>query len=669
MPSTYSPDLRIELIANGEQSGYWGTTTNVNLGTLIEEAITTTATVTLTSTKLWLTATNGAADEARCAAAVVSVNGTITADFTAYIPPAPKLYVIKNNSAYVMTLRNATAVNSSTSAGGATVVIPAGKTVIVRSDGTNCYSQFDYVPNALQISGALTVDSATTLSHDVTLGNRLSGTYTQTATTVTVTASSHGYVNGESVAFINASGLGQSGTYTITYINANSFSFTSAVSQATSGSCFVSNDFIAANGVFNPGVVIEGSSTIPTLRITQTGAGNAILVEDSTGPDNTPFVVNASGNVGIGTQTPTQLLDITSDGTAITQLSRYSTDTTSAASFIRKSRGTLASPTIVSSGDTAGFIAFQAYDGAAFQSVAQISSAVDGTPGAGDTPGRLVISTTPDGSATLVERVRVDNAGNVIIGSGEASATTTGNTLRAPNRTGTDVAGTNLTIQAGNGTGTGGSGYIALQTAVPGTTGSTADTMVDRLKLSNGVMVGKAFNMDYGVLPVEQFYALASDYAGTNVNTAQALFGVGVDLAANTTYAFEMVFTLFKTVGTTSHTVSLLHNIGSGTISAINYTVLGNFNANPTTAIAAPDTMQYIQTAGATIVTAATTTAGFNLRTVVSGILTIGTAGKWTPQYQLSAAPGGAYSTLAGGYVRIYPIGASGANVNTGGWA
>ncbi len=39
MPSTYSPDLRIELIANGEQSGTWGTTTNTNLGTLIEDAI------------------------------------------------------------------------------------------------------------------------------------------------------------------------------------------------------------------------------------------------------------------------------------------------------------------------------------------------------------------------------------------------------------------------------------------------------------------------------------------------------------------------------------------------------------------------------------------------------------------------------------------------------
>jgi hypothetical protein len=39
MASSYS-DLKIELIATGEQSGTWGTTTNTNLGTALSEAIT-----------------------------------------------------------------------------------------------------------------------------------------------------------------------------------------------------------------------------------------------------------------------------------------------------------------------------------------------------------------------------------------------------------------------------------------------------------------------------------------------------------------------------------------------------------------------------------------------------------------------------------------------------
>jgi hypothetical protein len=51
--------------------------------------------------------------------------------------------------------------------------------------------------------------------------------------------------------------------------------------------------------------VIEGSSSGDLVRITQTGSGNALVVEDSANPDSTPFVVNSSGNVGIGISDPT----------------------------------------------------------------------------------------------------------------------------------------------------------------------------------------------------------------------------------------------------------------------------------------------------------------------------------------------------------------------------
>ena len=63
-------------------------------------------------------------------------------------------------------------------------------------------------------------------------------------------------------------------------------------------------DTITLTGTVQPGVVISGSSSGDALRITQTGAGNALLVEDAANPDSTPFVVGASGNVGIGTTSP-----------------------------------------------------------------------------------------------------------------------------------------------------------------------------------------------------------------------------------------------------------------------------------------------------------------------------------------------------------------------------
>lgn len=83
---------------------------------------------------------------------------------------------------------------------------------------------------------------------------------------------------------------------------------------------------------------------------------------------------------------------------------------------LKRARGTYSSPSIVSSGDQIGNILFQAHDGSAYQSAASIEAAVDGTPGASDMPGRLMFKTTPDGSATATERMRIDSSGNVGIG-------------------------------------------------------------------------------------------------------------------------------------------------------------------------------------------------------------------------------------------------------------
>lgn len=57
-------------------------------------------------------------------------------------------------------------------------------------------------------------------------------------------------------------------------------------------------------------LTVDANSASAAVRITQTGAGNALLVEDSASTDSTPFVVDASGNVGVGAASPTAKLDV-----------------------------------------------------------------------------------------------------------------------------------------------------------------------------------------------------------------------------------------------------------------------------------------------------------------------------------------------------------------------
>ena len=90
----------------------------------------------------------------------------------------------------------------------------------------------------------------------------------------------------------------------------------------------------ALSPVFTSNVTISTDSAGPALLITQTGAGAAIRVQDSADPDSSPFVVDTSGQVGIGTATPSNALDVaggaiqisTSGGTARTVMSADSTD-------------------------------------------------------------------------------------------------------------------------------------------------------------------------------------------------------------------------------------------------------------------------------------------------------------------------------------------------------
>jgi hypothetical protein len=84
--------------------------------------------------------------------------------------------------------------------------------------------------------------------------------------------------------------------------------------------------------------------------------------------------------------------------------------------LLGKSRGTsIGSNTIVQSGDMIGSINFAGADGSVLRTGANIEAFIDGTPGSGDLPTRLVFSTTADGASSPTERMRITNDGNVII--------------------------------------------------------------------------------------------------------------------------------------------------------------------------------------------------------------------------------------------------------------
>jgi hypothetical protein len=70
----------------------------------------------------------------------------------------------------------------------------------------------------------------------------------------------------------------------------------------------------AVSPVLSGNVTIDSNTSSPALKITQTGTGPVLRVQDSADPDVTPFLIDNSGNVGIGTATPVSALEIASPG-------------------------------------------------------------------------------------------------------------------------------------------------------------------------------------------------------------------------------------------------------------------------------------------------------------------------------------------------------------------
>ena len=206
---------------------------------------------------------------------------------------------------------------------------------------------------------------------------------------------------------------------------------TGTTTSTGTGSVVLSNSPTLVSPTLGTASFALGSVSAPS--ITFTGDTNTGIW--SPAPDTLAFSeggieimrINSAGNVGIGTTSPTSLLNLYSATSSILTVagdsatgviaSRASNDATSSALNLRKARGTQSAPLIASANDVAGNLNYSAYDGSGFVDVAQLQGGVDAPLGANDVSGYFRVLTRPTGTlSSLTERMRITATGLVGIG-------------------------------------------------------------------------------------------------------------------------------------------------------------------------------------------------------------------------------------------------------------
>jgi hypothetical protein len=294
MPSTYSQSLKLQLIGTGEQAGVWGTTTNTNLGTLLEQAITGVITIPMGDATYTLSNFNGLSDEARNA--VLILNGPITAPQFLVTPPGQqKVYIVRNRTGNTVTLTTGT---------GSNISVANAASEVLFTDGANVFSatQFNFVNGNLTVTGTATANNLVA-TNNITLGKDLFGNastgqvYLPVGTQAQRTSSPinglirynttdhiyEGYQNNVFIRFVTA----PQGNYTINYL---------IISGGAGG---------ATNGGGGAGGYISNSLVVtPTVSYTITvGAGGAAGT-GGTASSITGVATGAGGGTGGAINTP-----------------------------------------------------------------------------------------------------------------------------------------------------------------------------------------------------------------------------------------------------------------------------------------------------------------------------------------------------------------------------
>lgn len=366
-------------------------------------------------------------------------------------------------------------------------------------------------------------------------------------------------------------------------------------SSMTRGEFFTN---IPSINVVGDASTISAASSSTALTITQTGAGNALVVEDSTSPDSTPFVVTGAGNVGIGTNSPSTKLAVSGGalridaGDAVEDALVIGAGTTGTTGEIRSVK-------IFANLSTSKGIQLRA-DNAIQRIVALNSAGI----------GQLTFGNSSDGGTTFNERMRIDSAGNVGIGTAAPAAQlhVSGNTTAiATINVGASITGTTLnvvsvvlnTIAVGDRLyGVGVSPITRIVSQIDGTTGGAGNYVVS---VSQTVPSGQQMFTNSGAAATIRITDTDTtsltgqpsgtiEFFGSDINTPTA--GVGAYISAvseSSTPDTALVFGTRDNVGVGVDAnermrITSLGNVGIGTTAPV--TPLHVVGASITTGIA-----------------------------------------------------------------------------------